>query len=63
MQFAVFLVLQKLGMIKQRFLLQARIYLFDLFYFSLRVQSAVIKVFKGGALQTNELYTLNESIR
>uniref|UniRef100_A0A3Q4GUW7 Proline rich 5 like n=1 Tax=Neolamprologus brichardi TaxID=32507 RepID=A0A3Q4GUW7_NEOBR len=28
-----------------------------------RVQSAVIKVFKGGALQTNELYTLNESIR
>ncbi|CAI5665859.1 unnamed protein product [Oreochromis niloticus] len=28
-----------------------------------RVQSAVIKVFKGAALQTNELYTLNESIR
>ncbi|XP_073328839.1 proline-rich protein 5-like [Pagrus major] len=27
------------------------------------VQSAVIKVFQGGALQTNELYTLNESIR
>jgi len=29
----------------------------------LSVQSAVIKVFQGGALQTNELYTLNESIR
>ncbi|KAM9376364.1 proline-rich protein 5-like isoform 1-T6 [Pholidichthys leucotaenia] len=28
-----------------------------------RVQSAVNKVFQGGALQTNELYTLNESIR
>ncbi|XP_069570598.1 proline-rich protein 5-like [Brachyistius frenatus] len=28
-----------------------------------RVQSAVIKVFQGGALQTNELFTLNESIR
>nr|XP_020471491.1 proline-rich protein 5-like [Monopterus albus]XP_020471492.1 proline-rich protein 5-like [Monopterus albus] len=27
------------------------------------VQSAVIKVFQGGALQANELYTLNESIR
>ncbi|KAK9516102.1 hypothetical protein VZT92_024060 [Zoarces viviparus] len=27
------------------------------------VQSAVIQVFQGGALQTNELYTLNESIR
>ncbi|KAK2880627.1 proline-rich protein 5-like isoform X2 [Channa argus] len=27
------------------------------------VQSAVMKVFQGGALQTNELYTLNESIR
>ncbi|KAL7403283.1 hypothetical protein ABVT39_027290 [Epinephelus coioides] len=27
------------------------------------VQSAVIKVFQGGALQTNELFTLNESIR
>ncbi|KAM9853911.1 proline-rich protein 5-like isoform 2-T2 [Aulostomus maculatus] len=27
------------------------------------VQSAVIKVFQGGALQVNELYTLNESIR
>ncbi|KAM8892584.1 proline-rich protein 5-like isoform 2-T4 [Spinachia spinachia] len=27
------------------------------------VQSAVIKVFQGGDLQTNELYTLNESIR
>ncbi|KAE8295910.1 Proline-rich protein 5-like Protein observed with Rictor-2 [Larimichthys crocea] len=27
------------------------------------VQSAVIKVFQGGALQSNELYTLNESIR
>ncbi|XP_058500371.1 proline-rich protein 5-like isoform X1 [Solea solea] len=27
------------------------------------VQSAVIKVFQGGALQNNELYTLNESIR
>ncbi|XP_053282559.1 proline-rich protein 5-like [Pleuronectes platessa] len=27
------------------------------------VQSAVIKVFQGGALQTNELYKLNESIR
>ncbi|XP_037306756.2 proline-rich protein 5-like [Pungitius pungitius] len=27
------------------------------------VQSAVIKVFQGGELQTNELYTLNESIR
>ncbi|KAF0040769.1 hypothetical protein F2P81_006667 [Scophthalmus maximus] len=26
------------------------------------VQSAVIKVFQGGALQTNELFTLNESI-
>uniref|UniRef100_G3NZ35 Uncharacterized protein n=1 Tax=Gasterosteus aculeatus aculeatus TaxID=481459 RepID=G3NZ35_GASAC len=29
----------------------------------LSVQSAVIKVFQGGELQTNELYTLNESIR
>ncbi|KAM6970126.1 proline-rich protein 5-like [Aplochiton taeniatus] len=28
-----------------------------------RVQSAVIKVFEGGGLQANELYTLNESIR
>ncbi|XP_068595825.1 proline-rich protein 5-like [Brachionichthys hirsutus] len=28
-----------------------------------RVQSAVIKVFQGGALQVNELFTLNESIR
>lgn len=28
-----------------------------------RVQSAVMKVFQGGALQPNELYTLNESIR
>ncbi|XP_030586533.1 proline-rich protein 5-like isoform X2 [Archocentrus centrarchus] len=28
-----------------------------------RVQSAVIKVFKGASLQNNELYTLNESIR
>lgn len=27
------------------------------------VQSAVMKVFQGGAFQTNELYTLNESIR
>ncbi|XP_077425258.1 proline-rich protein 5-like isoform X5 [Vanacampus margaritifer] len=27
------------------------------------VQSAVIKVFRGGALQSNELYTLNENIR
>lgn len=27
------------------------------------VQTAVIKVFQGGSLQTNELYTLNESIR
>ncbi|KAF7656761.1 hypothetical protein LDENG_00036530 [Lucifuga dentata] len=27
------------------------------------VQSAVIKVFQGGLLQSNELYTLNESIR
>lgn len=27
------------------------------------VQSAVMKVFQGGALQPNELYTLNESIR
>ncbi|XDV52851.1 hypothetical protein PO909_021505 [Leuciscus waleckii] len=27
------------------------------------VQTAVIKVFQGGGLQTNELYTLNESIR
>ncbi|XP_049579368.1 proline-rich protein 5-like isoform X1 [Syngnathus scovelli] len=27
------------------------------------VQSAVMKVFRGGALQPNELYTLNESIR
>ncbi|XP_070828695.1 proline-rich protein 5-like [Chaetodon trifascialis] len=27
------------------------------------VQSAVIKVFQGGQLQSNELYTLNESIR
>ncbi|XP_016888252.1 proline-rich protein 5-like isoform X1 [Cynoglossus semilaevis] len=27
------------------------------------VQSAVIKVFKGGTLQNNELYTLNDSIR
>ncbi|XP_060743357.1 proline-rich protein 5-like [Tachysurus vachellii] len=27
------------------------------------VQSAVIKVFEGGGLQTNELYSLNESIR
>uniref|UniRef100_A0A3B4VIR4 Proline rich 5 like n=1 Tax=Seriola dumerili TaxID=41447 RepID=A0A3B4VIR4_SERDU len=27
------------------------------------VQSAVVKVFQGGALQTNELFTLNESIR
>uniref|UniRef100_A0A3Q1ID75 Uncharacterized protein n=1 Tax=Anabas testudineus TaxID=64144 RepID=A0A3Q1ID75_ANATE len=27
------------------------------------VQSAVMKVFQGGALQTNELYNLNESIR
>ncbi|XP_018621092.1 proline-rich protein 5-like [Scleropages formosus] len=27
------------------------------------VQSAVIKVFQGGGLQTNELFTLNESIR
>ncbi|XP_071374646.1 proline-rich protein 5-like [Centroberyx affinis] len=27
------------------------------------VQSAVIKVFQGGRLQANELYTLNESIR
>ncbi|KAM3608786.1 uncharacterized protein V6R79_004742 [Siganus canaliculatus] len=27
------------------------------------VQSAVIKVFQGGALQQNELFTLNESIR
>ncbi|XP_061898612.1 proline-rich protein 5-like [Entelurus aequoreus] len=27
------------------------------------VQSAVMKVFQGGALQANELYTLNESIR
>ncbi|MBN3309930.1 PRR5L protein, partial [Amia calva] len=27
------------------------------------VHSAVIKVFQGGGLQTNELYTLNESIR
>ncbi|KAJ8249078.1 hypothetical protein GJAV_G00230950 [Gymnothorax javanicus] len=27
------------------------------------VQSAVIKVFQGGSLQANELYTLNESIR
>ncbi|CAK6980789.1 proline-rich protein 5-like isoform X2 [Scomber scombrus] len=27
------------------------------------VQSAVIKVFQGGALQNNELFTLNESIR
>ncbi|XP_068170142.1 proline-rich protein 5-like [Antennarius striatus] len=27
------------------------------------VQSAVIKVFQGGALQVNELFTLNESIR
>ncbi|XP_029008297.1 proline-rich protein 5-like isoform X2 [Betta splendens] len=27
------------------------------------VQSAVMKVFQGGALQTNELFTLNESIR
>ncbi|KAK3526217.1 hypothetical protein QTP70_017770 [Hemibagrus guttatus] len=27
------------------------------------VQSAVIKVFQGGGLQTNELYSLNESIR
>lgn len=29
----------------------------------LSVQSAVIKVFQGAALQANELYTLNESIR
>ncbi|XP_047452829.1 proline-rich protein 5-like isoform X2 [Mugil cephalus] len=28
-----------------------------------RVQSAVIKVFQGGTLQANELYTLNENIR
>ncbi|XP_031420942.1 proline-rich protein 5-like isoform X2 [Clupea harengus] len=27
------------------------------------VQSAVVKVFQGGSLQTNELFTLNESIR
>ncbi|XP_041965070.1 proline-rich protein 5-like isoform X1 [Alosa sapidissima] len=27
------------------------------------VQSAVVKVFQGGGLQTNELFTLNESIR
>lgn len=27
------------------------------------VQTAVINVFKGGGLQTNELYTLNESVR
>uniref|UniRef100_A0A4W5MNL7 Proline rich 5 like n=1 Tax=Hucho hucho TaxID=62062 RepID=A0A4W5MNL7_9TELE len=27
------------------------------------VQTAVIKVFQGGGLQANELYTLNESIR
>ncbi|XP_056596206.1 proline-rich protein 5-like [Triplophysa dalaica] len=27
------------------------------------VQTAVIKVFQGGSLHTNELYTLNESIR
>ncbi|XP_019729490.1 proline-rich protein 5-like isoform X2 [Hippocampus comes] len=29
----------------------------------LSVQSAVMKVFRGGALQPNELYTLNENIR
>lgn len=27
------------------------------------VQTAVINVFKGGGLQNNELYTLNEAIR
>lgn len=27
------------------------------------VQTAVINVFKGGGLQNNELYTLNENIR
>lgn len=35
--------------------------LFMSLFFS--VQSAVVKVFQGGSLQTNELFTLNESIR
>lgn len=33
------------------------------FLFLGSVQTAVINVFKGGGLQNNELYTLNENIR
>lgn len=33
------------------------------FLFPHSVQTAVINVFKGGGLQSNELYALNESIR
>ena len=33
------------------------------FLFPCSVQTAVINVFKGGGLQSNELYTLNENIR
>lgn len=34
-----------------------------LFLFPHSVQTAVINVFKGGGLQSNELYALNENIR
>lgn len=33
------------------------------YFFFGSVQTAVINVFKGGGLQNNELYTLNENIR
>lgn len=33
------------------------------FLFPCSVQTAVINVFKGGGLQSNELYALNENIR
>lgn len=35
----------------------------DVFLSLCSVQTAVINVFKGGGLQSNELYALNESIR
>lgn len=35
----------------------------DLLLFPRSVQTAVINVFKGGGLQNNELYALNENIR
>lgn len=40
-----------------------QIHSLGVFLFPCSVQTAVINVFKGGGLQSNELYALNENIR